>query len=113
MLAWAGAAAAAPTSEFKIITISFNIVFQSHSILSWPAGNPDQQIVMIGEPIGWTPSGSGRLGGSEDALVARVCPFSSSFIFPEVFGFCGKGLFSFPYSIKSFWLSWQGSVIFL
>merc|ERR1712032_1225240 len=38
MLAWAGAATAAPTSE----------------------------------PIGWTPSGSGRLGGSEDALVARV-----------------------------------------
>merc|ERR1711936_771941 len=38
MLAWAGAAIAAPTSE----------------------------------PIGWNPSGSGRLGGSEDALVARV-----------------------------------------
>merc|ERR1711936_496354 len=38
MLAWAGAAIAAPTSE----------------------------------PIGWNPSSSGRLGGSEDALVARV-----------------------------------------
>merc|ERR550519_2604346 len=38
MLALAGAATAAPTSE----------------------------------PIGWNPSGSGRLGGSEDALVARV-----------------------------------------
>merc|ERR1711936_1028654 len=41
MLAWAGAATAAPTSE--------------------PIG-PDH----------WTRSGSGRLGGSEDALVARV-----------------------------------------
>ena len=50
-------------------------------------------ILIKGEPIGpdhWTRSGSGRLGGSEDALVARVCS---------------------SYLLKSFWLLWQGFVL--